>query len=302
MFRKLPLRYLATAIALLALLLGAGGGAAAPLTGGNTVYVINGEETSFSFDPINFKDGLLLPADVVEALGLSVSLSGKTITLTRQDLQAQLTLGATTGTIGQDRLTVSPAPLRLSGRLFLPASLLPEFGYEVSADGAYLQIRDLTRDIRLDGGLDKAGYDSLRTRLSLTSYARSDDQRANVSLEVTFLTPEMVASAHFPASFKQRVQYLNLLQNHSLLLVTAANQSGRSATLNPAALLLVDTASGKQYDLQQTLDFRGLISAKIASGASKSSILVYPRVDPGVASLTVFVDTNPGSIGTLAIK
>lgn len=302
MLRRLPLRYLAAAVAVLVLLVPMAITSAAPLTGGNTVYVINGEETSFSFDPINFKDGLLVPADVLGALGLAVSQNDRQVTVTRGNLQAQLALGTTTGRAGPDLITVSPAPIRLSGRLFLPASVLAEFGYEVSADGSYLQIRDLTQGISLAGGLDKAGYDSLRSRLTVGAFAKTDDQKANVGVEVTFLTPDMVASGNFPASFRQRVQYLDLLQTHSLLLVTVANQTGRSATLNPAAIMLVDIASGKQYDVQQTLDYRGLISAKIANGATKASILVYPKVDAGVTSLAVFSDTNPGTIGTLTVK
>lgn len=54
---------LALAVALRVALLARPTGAA-PLTGGTTVYVIGGEEVTFTYDPISRKDGLLVPADV----------------------------------------------------------------------------------------------------------------------------------------------------------------------------------------------------------------------------------------------
>lgn len=302
MLRKLPTRYLAAVLAVLVLMLAVGSTAAAPLTGGNTIYVINGEEATFTFDPISRKDGLLLPQDVYATLGLSVAQSDKTVTVVKNSLQARIALGATTGTMGAEIITATPAPIKLSGRIFLPARLLEEFGYEVVSDSNYLQIRDLTQGIVLASGLDKAAYDGLRTRRTVGSFVKTDDQKSNVGVEVTFLTAEMVASVHFPATFRQRVQYLNLLQTNSLLLVRVANQTGRSATVKPESIMLVDIAGGKQYDVVQTLDYDGLIGNRIANGASKASILVYTKVGADIASLSVFADTNPGSIGTLTIK
>lgn len=302
MLRKLPARYLGALLVALLLVLAVGSTSAAPLTGGNTIYVINGEEATFTFDPITRKDGLLVPQDVYAALGLAVAQNDRLVTVSRGALQASLTLGATIGSVDGRIIALPPAAIKLSGRLFLPARLLEEFGYEVAADGTYLQVRDLTRGIALTSSLDKAGYDALRARRTVNSYVKTDDQKSNVGAEATFLTPEMVASTQFPATFRQRVQYLNLLQTNSLLLVRITNQTGRSATVKPESIMLVDTVSGKQYDVEQVLDYDGQIGQKIANGASKASILVYPRVAAEVATLAVFADTNPGTIGTLNLK
>ncbi len=302
MLRKLPLRYLGALLVTLLLLTAVGSTAAAPLSGGNTVYVINGEETTFTFDPITRKDGTLLPMDVFAALGISVSQADKTVVVLKAGVQAHLTLGQSVGTIGKTAITVAPVPLKLSGRLFLPATVLEELGYEVMSESGYVQIRDLTQGINLNSDLDRMGYDNLKYRLTANNYLEADDGKTNLGVETTFLTPELLASGHFPATFKERVQYLNLLQTHSLLMVRVVNHSGRGATLNPASLMLLDKTTLQQYDVEQTLDYRGLINAKIASGAGKTSILVYPKVDAATSSLYVFSDTSSATLGPITIK
>lgn len=292
------------AIALLAVLLlslAVGSTAAAPLLGGNTVYILNGEEVTFPFDPIQRKDGTLLPADVWQRLGVQVVQEGRTLTLKRDPVTATMALGVPVAQVNGQAVAAAPAPVLLSGRLFLPASLLAEFGFEVEADGTYLQIRDLTQGLLPGRTLDANEWKALKDRLSFAANIRSDDGRSYVTAEFTYLTPDLVASPNFtPAlSFRKRVELLNLLQTHTLVMVRVLNNTGRAVTLSPASLMLVDNATGVQYDYTGTeVDVQGLISSKIASGAQKVTVLAYPKVPEGAKRLTVFADTNSGVAGT----
>jgi len=275
---------------------------AAPLSGGNTIYVIDGEDRSFTFDPIVMREGILLPEEVLLYLGLKVTVAedSKGLTVERGAVRAELRLGQTQATVNGATLNLPPGPLRLIGKLFLPATLLEEFGFDIASEGSMLQIRDLAAGITLAN--PPAAYADLWEQRTLRASVPTDDARPYLDLEVTYLTPELVSSERFAASFRQRVECLSLLKTNTLLLVRAANRSSRSATLSPASLMLVDETTGQQYDVEQTLAHNGLIHEKMAAGAVKSSVLVYPKLPEGLESVLLFSDTKGAAVGRLSLK
>jgi len=275
---------------------------AAPLTGGNTTYVIEGEERTFTFDPINRKDGQLLPVEVIRSLGLTLVENGKQVTVARGSTQIVLTLGKSDARINGELFTLTPAALRLNGRLFVPSMVLDELGFDVLTDSAYLQINDVGFALGLDDSMDYAAWAALRDARTLNGMVRSDDARAFVTAQFTYLTTELVASHHFESSFKERIRLLNLMKQHAIVLVRVANDTGRSVTLNPASLMLVDGSTMTQYDMTQNLSYSGNIKEKIAHGAAKSSLVVYPAPPETLTRITLFADTNSDNIGTFTIR
>lgn len=277
--------------------------AAAGLSGGNTTYIIEGEDASFTFDPISRKDGTLLPVELFQALGLEVNRDGKVVLISRGGItHADLTLGRTLAAVDGKPIILAPAPVSVVGRLFLPAAVLAELGYEVETDSGFVQVRDLAAGLAIPGDLTIEEYRLLEGRHSLTGTVRTDDGRPFLDLRVTYLTPEMVASPHLELSFRRRVEWLNLMQTSSLLLARVNNQSTRAATLSPQSLMLVDRFTQIQYDTLETQPYQGLINQKIAVGASKSSLLIYPLLPHDLQEVQVFADTNGTLFGVLTLK
>ncbi len=66
--------------------------------------------------------------------------------------------------------------------------------------------------------------------------------------------------------------------------------------------MLVDPTTGQQYDVEQALEHNGLISAKMAAGAVKSSVLVYPPLPTGLESVLLFSDTKGAVVGELHLQ
>lgn len=275
---------------------------AASLSGGNTIYIIEGEDVSFTFDPIFRKDGTLLPVELFQALGLDVNRSGKTILVGRGGLaQADLTLGRTLAAVDAKPTRLAPAPVSVVGRLFMPAAVLAELGYEVETDSGFVQVRDLAEGLVIPSDLTTEEYRRLEGRQSVSGTVRTDDGRPFLDLRLTYLNPEMVASPHLELSFRRRVEWLNLMQTNSLILARVTNQSTRAATLSPQSLILVDQ-SGQQYDAQDTQPYQGLINQKVAVGATKSSLLIYPLLPHDLQEVQVFADTNGSLFGDLTLK
>jgi hypothetical protein len=275
---------------------------AAPLSGGTTLYIINGEDRTFTFDPIVQRDGLLLPEQVLEALQIRSEIEGRSVILSRGEVRAEVTLGSAFGTVNGEVMYVPPGPLRVVGRLFVPAALVQEFGFEVQAEGGLVQIRDLALGVPAPAKLSPAEYEEQWRRLSLSGRVRSDEGQPYMEVEFTLLTPELVASEQFPATYRQKIEYLNLLQTYSLALITVTNRSLKAGTLSPGSLMLVDLASGQQYDPLELRSYRGRIDQRIATDARKSSVLLYPKLPAGPAKLRLFADTNEGPLGTISLE
>lgn len=271
--------------------------AAAPLTGGNTTYLIGGEEVAITFDPVSRKDGLLLPVEVFERFKITVQDSTtRTPTVRRGDVSVRVSLGSTAVAIGTATKTISPAPLRLNGRIFLAADLLKEFGIEYNQDGAYLTLRDLADALDVSPASNFAAAKASQT---FTAIIKSDTGSTMLDSEFTLLTPEIVSNVEFSKDFGLRVRLLRMLETNTLLLVRIRNEfSTRAVGWQAAGLYLVDDLRN-QYDFTgQVVEVQGDVTTRFAPTAEKVSVMVYPKTAPGFQKVTVYFDPNAASIGS----
>lgn len=271
---------------------------AANLTGGTYTYVINGEEVTFPFDPIVRKDGLLVPVEVFQQFGVTVDNPlNKSFSLKKNSVTATLTLGTTTYTLNGSNAAVATTPLRLNGRLFLPADLLKEFGVESSQDGNYVFLRAY-----VDGGATiKQTTDSDLTGFKMgrnftTSVKLDSNGYANG--EMTLLSQDILTSAALNISYGARARLQGMLATNTLVLAKLSNFTGKSGAMATAGTYLVDDQR-TQYDLQQVIDIgNGLLSNKLAPGADRVGVLVFPKVNLTANNLVLYYDNNGGSLGT----
>lgn len=271
---------------------------AANLTGGTYTYVINGEEVTFTMDPISRKDGLLLPTEVFERFNFTIEGPlTKSPTLKRQGVTAKITLGSTLFDLDGKPEPVATAAMRLNGRLFLPADLLKHFGMEHTLDGTFLSLRDNAAGLSVVRTVSETEVADLKLNKTLTASVRTDAS-IYVTAEFTLLTRELIQASPLNLSYAHRVKLLNLLQTNTLVLVKVSNNSTRTGSLQTAGLYLIDE-NRRQYDVAQVYDIgEGLISAKLAPGADRTGVLIYPKV-AGPGSLQVYSDANAYSLGSI---
>lgn len=271
---------------------------AANLTGGTYTYVINGEEETFAFDPVNRKDGLLLPAEVFQRFGVTVEGAlTRTISLKKADLVAELTLGSTTFALGGQPEAVATAPLRLNGRLFLPADLLRHFGVEFSLDGTFVVMRDYVDGQPTVNQLSDADFSNLKSGRTLSASTKTDTN-IYLTAEFTLLNEEMLAAANLDLSYGTRARLQGLVKTNTLVMVKLSNYAFKSGALVTSGVYLVDDKRN-QYDLVSTADFgKGLITGKIAPGADRTGVLVFPKITGNAGTLTVYYDSNGGALGS----
>lgn len=290
----------ALALALLAGLLGLlpGDSSAANLTSGTYTYVIGGEEVTYAIDPINRKDGLLLPAEVFSAFDIQVDgLMKREFTLTRDGVAVKASLGSPYIDVNGDAQSLTVGPIRLNGRVFLPADLLKQFAVEYVLDGTYVSFRDLAAGNPALTGTGVTEWSALKTNRSFTITVRADTS-IYLNAEFILLTPEMIAATSLEVDYSTRVKLQNLQKTNTLLLVDLSNQQYRSGGLQTAGLYLVDHQR-RQYEVTQVLDIgEGMLNAKLAPGADRMGVLIYPKVKPS-GTITIYYDGQNSSLGTV---
>lgn len=286
--------------ALVGTVVGGGSASAANLTGGQYTYVMNGEEFTFPVDPLIRKDGVLLPAEVFSQFG--ITLDGaltRTVTLKKDTVKAKLTVGSTTIDLNGAPSIVATAPLRLNGRLFVPADLLKEFAIDFSQDGTMVVMRNFGEGTPALKQGTSSDVTALKAGRNFTASVKAD---TNIYLtgEFTLLTPDLVADASLNLSYGTRARLQNLLQTNTLLLVKLSNTSFRSGAILNAGLYLVDDQR-VQYDASSVMDIGGgMVNGKLAPGADRMGVVVYPRITGTPNTLTLFYDANNGSLGTFS--
>lgn len=290
----------ALALALLAGLLGLlpGDSSAANLTSGTYTYVIGGEEVTYAIDPINRKDGLLLPAEVFSAFKIQVDgLLKREFTLTRDGVTVKSSLGSSYVDVGGDTEMLTTSPLRLNGRVFLPADLLKYFAVEYVLDGTYVSFRDLAADMPEVTGAGYTEWNEMRMYRHFAVSVRADTG-IFLNSEFTLLSPGMLTASHLQVDYATRVKLYNLQKTNTLFLVKLSNEHIRSGGLPAASIYLVDSGR-RQYEVAQILDLgEGMLNAKLAPGADRSGILVYPKVK-SAGTLTIYHDGQSASLGTV---
>lgn len=290
--------WIGTAALLIGLVGGvAGTSSAANLTGGQYTYVLNGEEVTFPFDPVKLQAGLLLPVEVFQKFHIEVENPlMRNVTLRRADVTATVTMGTPTFTLNGEPATVEAAPLRLNGRLFLPAGLLKFLGVEFTTEGTFVVLRDNGEglpDLRQTSQVD---YDRLRGSNSFTTSIRADSG-IFLSADVTMLNEDLLIASANGLDYGTRARLYTLLKTNTVILVTLSNDSGKAGGVVQNGFSLVDN-QGNQYDLESIVDTgAGPITAKIAPSADRDGVLVFPRVSPKATSASLYYDPNGADLG-----
>jgi hypothetical protein len=271
---------------------------AANLTGGNYAYVINGEEVTFPYDPIVRQSGVLLPIEVYQQFGITVENPlTKSMTLRKEQVSAVLTLGTTTITLNGQSASVATPPLRLNGRLFISADLLKEFGVESTTEGNYVIMRSYVDGTPTVKQVTDSDFNAFKTGRVATGSMRLDSN-IYASSELTLLSNDIVSASTLNLSYGARARLQSLLLTNTLVMVKLSNTSFKSGALTLPGLYLVDDQRN-QYDLASAIDLGlGLVTNKLAPGADRVGVLVFPKLNAAATNITVYYDANGGSLGT----
>jgi hypothetical protein len=272
---------------------------AANLTGGQTTYVINGEEFTFPFDPVSTKAGLLLPTEVFQRLGIKIEgATGLTVSLTRADVAAVVTVGSSTARLNAQVKSLAAQPLRLNGRLFLPADLLPAFGVEFSQDGNFVMLRTLVDQMPL--AKEYTDYNEWIRMTSGRMFATNvkSDQGNYMSSEWTLLNSDLVNSKNIGFDYGTRARLNSLLPANTLVMVKLSNTSNKSGGLVTTQTYLIDDLRN-QYQTTMVFDAgTGLLDGKLAPGADRMGVLVFPKVKDQASIYTIYYEPNGEFLGS----
>jgi hypothetical protein len=274
-----------------------GESSAANLSSGSVSYVVNGQEETFTFDPIQRKNGTLVPIEIFQRFGVKVEgATGQSITLTEGDTQVNLSLGRTGVLRNGLPGVVSVEPVRLSGRLFLPAELLRDFGVEFSLESGYVFLREFVTGQPTVKVVDKSEYDQLKRDRSFSSSVKLDSGQ-NASVSFTLLNSDLLAMDKLPISMGARARLQGMVDSDTLVLVNLQNYAARSGAFQPSGLYMLDD-NRNQYSLLEVIDLgQGLLTDKLAPGADRLGVLVYPKAKPNPGTLKLYYDGNPGDLG-----
>jgi hypothetical protein len=271
---------------------------AANLTGGNYTYLVNGEEMTFTFDPIAMKGGLLLPFEVFQQFG--VTMNGgqqRDFTLSKDSVTVRATVGSTTITVNDNAQSVSTAPVRLNGRIFIPSDVLQAFGVEFSQDGNYVSLRTSVSSLSDATKLSDIDFNILRQSRGVLSVSVKADSGSYMVADFLLLNADLINSANLGLPYGVRAQLLGRLQTNTLVYVKLSNYSNKAGGLATAGTYLVDSL-GHQYDVQNVLDIgSGLLSGKLVPGANRAGVLVYNKVASMATGLTLYYDANGSELG-----
>ena len=107
---------------------------------GNDVYTSGGQQFTMDAQPHISEGHALIPVRyLADALGAQTSWDANTqeITITKGNVDIELTIGSTTLTVNGKALLMDSAPVIKNGRTYLPVRYLAEaLGYDISWDAA----------------------------------------------------------------------------------------------------------------------------------------------------------------------
>lgn len=269
---------------------------AANLTSGSSSYIINGQEETFTFDPIQRKNGTLLPIEVFQRFGVQVDgATGNLIKLTKGSTQVNLTLGRTASILNGLPSSVSVEPVRLSGRLFLPSELLREFGVEFSLESGYVFLREFVVGQPTVKVTDQAEYDRLLNKLTYNPQVKLDSGQY-ASSSFTLLNKDLLQMDKLPISAGARARLQGLIETNTLVLVNLQNYATKTGSFQSSGLYMID-ANRNQYDVQEVIDIgQGLVTDKLAPGADRMGVLVFPLLKPNPGLVKLYLDANQADI------
>lgn len=269
---------------------------ASVLTSNNYTYLLRGQELNVPVDILIQRGAPVVPPELLNRFGLTLKEESGRILMERGPVTAELRLGDPTALIDGRSHALKTGPVRLSGRIFTPAEVLPHLGIQLEVDGKFVYLTDFGV-----GAPDQQPLPDFAHRLgSRTLRAPIRDGSNTGELEVIFLTRELLLDPALPVNWGARMQLLSLIPDRTLLMVTLRNHAVRSISLDPNRLPLIG-ASGRQYDyLRQEIAIDGQVTLPLAPGAVRTSVLVYPEVPE--TAVTLYYDPSGSMIGRLELR
>ncbi|HLN63029.1 MAG TPA: stalk domain-containing protein [Symbiobacteriaceae bacterium] len=272
-----PIRWLFAI--LLVLLMGSSAPAfAGGLTAQEYTYLLDGRSVAVPVDIVPVQRTFLVPRELLQTAGVTVTATGSTAELARGPVTVKLVLRSDTADVDGRTLLLGAAPMAVGDRLFVPAEVALELGFEIQVQGKFVFITDYAAALEKPlSSMDPDAYARLWKAQTVTSSLRQADG-ASAALQITLLTPAMLQDTQLQIPWGARMKLLALAPARSLAMVTVANTSGRPVQLDPASLSLVNDA-GQQADyLNEVLPLDGSVLALLAPGASRTGVLFYSRL------------------------
>lgn len=275
---------------------------AANLTNGNYTYLIQGEEQTFPVDPISRSGGMLLPLEVFQAFGITVEGAlDKVAILTKDTVTARLTVGRAVAEVNGKALALATAPVRVSGRLFVPADLLNEFGVEFAQDGSFVSVSQFSPDMPALAQLSGAQWKSMLEAHTISANVKMDSG-VFARADFTLLTPSMLTAENLDVSYGVRARLLGLMETNTLVLTRLSNTSFKSGALVTTGAYLVDSRR-TQYDPQGVFDIgQGLLTAKTAPNADRTGVLLFPKLAADAGDVSLYYEASQLILGTFVHK
>lgn len=275
------------------------GAAGIGVTAGSYTYVVEGREASFPYDPITKKDGNLVPVEVFENEGFAVTLKDNTVTVSRNGQFSTLTLGSSNVALFSNPTVITPAPIRVSDHLFLPADLASHYGVDITLDGVYAYVHDNAAGQPAPTNLTTSDYAKLVQGRQLTDVGVRSDNNQIMYVDFTLLNAAIINDANFTTDPNLRVRALSLLPNYTLIAVNAEGPTSRSGSFVPTSIILLDQ-KGNEYNFTGTIlpVNNQSVASKIIPGAHVQSILAFPKMTSDISTLTLWSDTNNGTLGS----
>lgn len=268
------------------------------LTSGSYTYLLKGQAVDLPVDILSLKGRYLVPPELLSLFGLTPTITGEQITLKRGPVTVEMNLGSTTARVDGRTRELGVAPLRAGERLFLPAELLADLAITLEVDAKFVLLED---HLSAQPAAIPADAEPFGRRWASRTWQGSIREGTLVGATwITFLTPDLVSDPAFELPWGIRQRALSLLESRTLLYVSLTNQSLKAMALDPKKLMLVDP-SGRQFDyLGIEVPVVGAVSAPVAPGAVRSSLLAFPKVE--ASSVTIYHDGSGTILGTVPAR
>lgn len=271
----------------LLLLLAAKSAFAGVLTSESYSYLLGGQEFSLPVDILTQRGGYLVPSELLAKVSISPAREGEQITLRRGPVQIDLRLGEATARVDGRLRPLLNGPMLVADRLFIPAELLPDLAVALEVEGKFVLLTDFAADPSKAAAPTAAdGHPLFQERWQeQTLKAAVRDGSLVGQATLTILTPSLLADPALPLPWGTRMRLRSLAESRTLVMVTLQNQALRTMAFDPAKLKLIGE-KGAQYDfLDEEVAVDGAISAGVAPGAIRTSVLVFPKADDPSVSL-----------------
>jgi hypothetical protein len=87
------------------------------------------------------------------------------------------------------------------------------------------------------------------------------------------------------------------LQTNTLVWVKTSNTGNKTGGLVTGTTFLIDN-NRNQYEVTSVLDIGdGLLNGKIAPGADRAGVLVFPKLDPKASQVSLYYENNQATLG-----